>query len=104
MNRFTRGILFFLFFFSGFSSLVYQVVWTRLAFASFGIITPVLSVLLCMPFLSLVLALALAVAALIAWRKRYWSLRKRIQFNLTAVGALAFIPFLNYWNLLGFHY
>jgi predicted membrane-bound spermidine synthase len=46
MNRFTRGVLFFLFFFSGFASLIYQVVWTRLAFASFGIITPVLSVVL----------------------------------------------------------
>src|SRR5271166_458930 len=42
----TRRILFFLFFVSGFSSLVYQMVWTRLAFASFGIITPVLSVVL----------------------------------------------------------
>jgi len=46
MNRFTRRVLFFLFFLSGFSSLVYQVVWTRMAFASFGIITPVLSVVL----------------------------------------------------------
>ena len=46
MNRLTRGVLFYLFFVSGFASLVYQVVWTRLAFASFGIITPVLSVVL----------------------------------------------------------
>jgi spermidine synthase len=46
MNQFTRRVLFFLFFISGFSSLVYQVVWTRMAFASFGIITPVLSVVL----------------------------------------------------------
>src|ERR1700690_310715 len=46
MNQFTRRLLFFLFFLSGFCSLVYQVVWTRLAFASFGIITPVLSVVL----------------------------------------------------------
>ena len=46
MNQFTRRVLFFLFFVSGFCSLVYQVVWTRLAFASFGIITPVLSVVL----------------------------------------------------------
>jgi len=39
--------VFFAFFFvSGFCSLVYQVVWTRLAFASFGIITPVLSVVI----------------------------------------------------------
>jgi spermidine synthase len=53
MNRFTRGVLFFLFFFSGFASLVYQVVWTRLAFASFGIITPVLSVVLSIYMLGL---------------------------------------------------
>ena len=41
-----RRILFALFFISGFSSLVYQVIWTRLAFASFGIILPVLSVVI----------------------------------------------------------
>jgi predicted membrane-bound spermidine synthase len=46
MNQFTRRLLFLLFFLSGFCSLVYQVVWTRLAFATFGIITPVLSVVL----------------------------------------------------------
>ena len=42
-KQFPRLILFVLFFMSGFSGLVYQVVWVRLAFASFGIITPVLS-------------------------------------------------------------
>src|SRR5271156_4414387 len=41
-----RQWLYFLFFLSGFCSLVYQMVWTRLAFASFGIITPVLSVVI----------------------------------------------------------
>lgn len=42
----SRAILFCFFFISGFCSLVYQIVWTRLAFASFGIITPVLSVVI----------------------------------------------------------
>jgi spermidine synthase len=41
-----RHRLFVLFFLSGFCGLVYQVVWTRLAFASFGIITPVMSVVI----------------------------------------------------------
>jgi len=45
-QKFSRWILFAFFFVSGFCSLVYQVVWTRLAFASFGIITPVLSVVI----------------------------------------------------------
>jgi spermidine synthase len=39
-------LLFTFFFISGFCSLLYQVVWTRLAYASFGINTPVLSVVL----------------------------------------------------------
>jgi len=43
-SQFTRCLVFVLFFVSGFSGLVYQVVWVRMAFASFGIITPVLSV------------------------------------------------------------
>src|SRR5436305_9833489 len=46
MSLLQRKLLFLLFFLSGFSSLVYQVVWTRMAFASFGIITPVLSVVI----------------------------------------------------------
>ncbi|MGA2279371.1 MAG: hypothetical protein ABSG80_03605 [Verrucomicrobiota bacterium] len=46
MNPSLRRLLFLLFFLSGFCSLVYQIVWTRMAFASFGIITPVLSVVL----------------------------------------------------------
>src|SRR5215510_11644041 len=41
-----RPILFLLFFCSGFCSLLYQVVWIRMAFAHFGVITPVLSVVL----------------------------------------------------------
>lgn len=44
--RFIRPLLFSLFFVSGFCGLLYQVIWTRMAFASFGIITPVLSVVL----------------------------------------------------------
>jgi predicted membrane-bound spermidine synthase len=44
--QFFRAILFSLFFVSGFCGLLYQVIWTRMAFAAFGIITPVLSVVL----------------------------------------------------------
>lgn len=45
MSRIHR-VLFALFFASGFCSLLYQVIWLRLAFAHFSIITPVLSVVL----------------------------------------------------------
>ena len=39
-------VIFCLFFISGFCSLLYQVVWIRLAYASFGILTSVLSILI----------------------------------------------------------
>jgi spermidine synthase len=41
-----KVVLFLLFFCSGFCSLLYQVVWVRMAFAHFGVITPVLSLVL----------------------------------------------------------
>jgi len=39
-------IIFLFFFISGFCGLLYEVVWVRLAFASFGIITPVMSLVI----------------------------------------------------------
>jgi spermidine synthase len=43
LQRNQKIILFACFFLSGFSGLLYQVVWVRLAYAAFGIVTPVLS-------------------------------------------------------------
>ncbi len=43
---FLRSVLALFFFFSGFSGLLYQLVWMRLAYASFGINTPVMSVVI----------------------------------------------------------
>lgn len=48
-------VLFILFLVSGFCGLLYQIVWLRLAFAAFGIITPVLSVVLSVFMLGLAL-------------------------------------------------
>lgn len=44
MPKQLKVILFTCFFLSGFCGLLYQIVWLRLAYASFGIVTPVLSV------------------------------------------------------------
>jgi predicted membrane-bound spermidine synthase len=48
-------IPFLLFFVSGFCGLLYQVVWLRLAFGAFGVITPVLSVVISVFMLGLAL-------------------------------------------------
>ena len=65
--------LFPLFFCSGFCSLLYQVVWLRLAFSHFGIITPVLSVVIS------VFMLGLGVGSVVAGRGvETWSGRFRV--------------------------
>jgi len=56
-------VLFSLFFISGACGLLYQIVWLRLAFASFGVITPVLSV---------VVAIFMAGLALGSWGAGKW--------------------------------
>jgi spermidine synthase len=43
---FSKRLPFAVFFLSGLSGLVYQIVWLRLAFAAFGVVTPVISVVL----------------------------------------------------------
>ena len=80
MNQFTRRVLFLLFFVSGFCSLVYQVVWTRMAFASFGIITPVLSVVIS------VFMLGLAIGS---WAGGRWILRWVERTGLSAIAFYA---------------
>src|SRR5438105_8491013 len=74
MNVHTRLLLFVLFFLSGFCSLLYQIVWLRLAFAAFGVITPVVSVLLSVFMLGLALGSWLGGRGVLAWtRKSGWS-------------------------------
>lgn len=69
-----RAPLILTFFVSGFCGLLYQVVWLRLAFASFGIITPVLSVVLSVFMLGLALGSWTAGKWAAGWTRRSgWS-------------------------------
>jgi spermidine synthase len=92
MSSFKSKILFALFFVSGFSGLVYQVVWTRMAFASFGIITPVLSVVISVFMLGLSLGAWLG-GRWIGWLTRKTSASAIFFYALTelmiALGAFA---------------
>jgi hypothetical protein len=57
-----------------------------------------------LPLLALLptaLATALAVSA---WRQRFWGTASRLHLTLVALALLLFIPFLGYWNLLGFRF
>ena len=55
-----------------------------------------------------VLSALLTVGALVyialAWKNSYWSIAARLYYTLVTVAAVAFVWFLNYWNLLGWRY
>jgi len=54
--------------------------------------------------LSALLTIGALVYAVLAWKERYWSVAFRIYYTLVTVVALAFVWFLNFWNLLGWQY
>ena len=63
-----------------------------------------LALLLCIPIITSVLAIGLPVFAILAWMNPEWSFIEQLDYSLVSLTALGFIPFLNYWNLLGFRY
>lgn len=67
-------------------------------------IPPYLPVLLGLELVAAILTIGLVVLAILAWAHSYWSLAKRVHYTLVTLAAVAFIWFLNYWNLLGFRY
>ena len=54
--------------------------------------------------LSALLTVAALVYAALAWKDRYWGVAFRIFYTLVTVAAVAFVWFLNQWNLLGWRY
>jgi CubicO group peptidase (beta-lactamase class C family) len=54
--------------------------------------------------LSAVLTIGALVYTVLAWKNRYWGIASRLYYTLGTVAALAFVWFLNYWNLLGWRY
>jgi len=59
---------------------------------------------LSLPLIATALTLALPVFTVQAWTNKYWSVMARSHYSLITLAALVFIPFLTYWNLLGFQF
>ena len=51
-----------------------------------------------------VLTIGALVYTVLAWKDSYWSLTFRAYYTLVTVAAVAFVWFLNYWNLLGWRF
>lgn len=54
--------------------------------------------------LAALLGLTLPIFAFKSWKRGYWSLMRRIYFSVVALVGLLMIPFVYYWNLLGFRF
>lgn len=67
-------------------------------------IPPMLQFTLIIPLVTAALTLGLLVLTFLAWRHGYWSLGGRLSYTLVTIAALGFIPFLRYWNLLGWRF
>lgn len=54
--------------------------------------------------LSAVLTVGALVYTVLAWKDSYWGIAFRAYYTLVTVAGVAFVWFLNYWNLLGWRY
>jgi hypothetical protein len=60
---------------------------------------PALKPLLIIPIALVVLSACMAVFTGLAWARHYWGIGGRVQYTLLTLAALAFIWWLQYWNL-----
>lgn len=67
-------------------------------------VSPYFQIVLGLGVLSAVLTAAALVAMFVALGRRYWSRAARAYYALVTVAAVAFVWFLNNWNLLGWRF
>src|SRR5215208_6975005 len=54
--------------------------------------------------LGAVLTVGALIYSVLGWKNSYWGIAARVHYTLVTVAAVAFVWFLNYWNLLGWRY
>jgi CubicO group peptidase (beta-lactamase class C family) len=64
----------------------------------------IIRVVLGLGVLSAVLTAGALVYTGLAWKDSYWNIAGRAYYTLVATAAVAFVWFLNYWNLLGWRF
>jgi len=79
------------------------VLWGNLALPHFGV-SMIYKIVLGLGVLSAVLTVGALVYSVLAWKNSYWGIAARVHYTLVTVAAVAFVWFLNYWNLLGWRF
>ncbi len=57
--------------------------------------------LLAIAIIAAIMALASAAFTALAWKNGYWGIAGRLHYTLVVIALLAFVWWLNNWNLLG---
>ena len=81
-------------------------VWGLMSGMSNMLLEPslLIKIVLGLGVLSAVLAAGALVGMVLAWKNSYWGVAFRAYLTLVTVAAVAFVWFMNYWNLLGWRY
>jgi CubicO group peptidase (beta-lactamase class C family) len=64
----------------------------------------IVKIVLGLGVLSAVLTVGAGVYTVLAWKNGYWGIAGRAYYTVVTVAAVAFVWFLNYWNLLGWRF
>ena len=84
--------------------LVGTAIWGMEAAVPFFGVSLIYRLVLVLPVLAAVLTVGALVYTVLAWKDSYWGVAWRVYYTLVTVAAVAFVWFLNYWNLLGWRF
>ena len=79
------------------------VVWGSNLVPYFGV-SMIYKIVLGLGVLAAVLTVGALIYSVLAWKNSYWGIAARVHYTLVTVAAVAFVWFLNYWNLLGWRF
>ncbi len=63
-----------------------------------------LRLLLLLPFVSALLAAIMVAYSLMSWKRKRWGRFARVSYICVCMASVAFVWFLGFWNLLGWHF
>jgi hypothetical protein len=64
----------------------------------------IIKIMLGLGVLSAVMTAGALVYTALAWKNRYWGIAGRAYYTLVTAAVVAFVWFMNYWNLLGWRF
>jgi len=84
--------------------LVGTALWGMEAAVPFFGVSPIYRIVLLLPIIAAVLTVGALIYTVLAWKDSYWGVIGRVYYTLVTLASLAFVWFLNFWNLLGWRF